>query len=199
MKVLFNLNLLLSTYTILTVGDGLVSQIPALVISTATGLIISRASGSDNSLAEDIRMEMFQNPKVLGIISGLLFCMGIVPGMPTIPFLAISAISGGFAFKKYKSITEEKQKAEIARKEAKKAEKLGKKKKKATRESVLELLSVETLEIEIGYRLVSLLDVEKGGDLLDRISQIRRQTALDLGIVLPSIRVRDNLQLPPNT
>ena len=189
----------LSTYTILTVGDGLVSQIPALVISTATGLIISRASGSDNSLAEDIRQEMFQNPKVLGIISGLLFVMGIVPGMPTIPFLAISAAMGGFSYKKYKEKTESAQKALQAEKEAKKAEKLNKKKKKATRESVLELLSVETLEIEIGYRLVSLLDVEKGGDLLDRISQIRRQTALDLGIVLPSIRVRDNLQLPPNT
>ena len=189
----------LSTYTILTVGDGLVSQIPALIISTATGLIISRASGSDNSLSEDIRQEMFQNPKVLGIISGLLFCMGIVPGMPTVPFLAISLLSGGLGFKKYKDKIEEKRQAEIAQKEAKKAEKLGKKKKKATRESVLELLAVETLEIEIGYRLVSLLDVEKGGDLLDRISQIRRQTALDLGIVLPSIRVRDNLQLPPNT
>ena len=189
----------LSTYTILTVGDGLVSQIPALVISTATGLIISRASGSDNSLSEDIRQEMFQNPKVLGIISGLLFVMGIVPGMPTIPFLAISAAMGGFSYKKYKEKTESEQKAIQAEKEAKKAEKLNKKKKKATRESVLELLSVETLEIEIGYRLVSLLDVEKGGDLLDRISQIRRQTALDLGIVLPSIRVRDNLQLPPNT
>jgi len=189
----------LSTYTILTVGDGLVSQIPALVISTATGLIISRANGSDNSLSEDIRLEMFQNPKVLGIISGLLFAMGIVPGMPTIPFLAISLVSGGMSFKKYKEKVEEEQKALQAQKDAKKAEKLGKKKKKATRESVLELLAVETLEIEIGYRLVSLLDVEKGGDLLDRISQIRRQTALDLGIVLPSIRVRDNLQLPPNT
>jgi len=189
----------LSTYTILTVGDGLVSQIPALVISTATGLIISRASGSDNSLSEDIRQEMFQNPKVLGIISGLLFVMGIVPGMPTIPFLAISAISGAFSVKKLREKRESEQKALQAEKDAKKAEKLNKKKKKATRESVLELLAVETLEIEIGYRLVSLLDVEKGGDLLDRISQIRRQTALDLGIVLPSIRVRDNLQLPPNT
>ncbi len=189
----------LSTYTILTVGDGLVSQIPALVISTATGLIISRASGSEKSLAEDIRAEMFQNPKVLGIISGLLFFMGIVPGMPTIPFLTISLLSGGFSYKKYKDSVLEKEQAKTAALEAKKAEKLGKKKKKATRESVLELLSVETLEIEIGYRLVSLLDIEKGGDLLDRISQIRRQTALDLGIVLPSIRVRDNLQLPPNT
>lgn len=189
----------LSTYTILTVGDGLVSQIPALIISTATGLIISRASGSDNSLSEDIRVEMFQNPKVLGIISGLLFLMGVVPGMPTIPFLTVAALSGSFSFKKYKEKIENEKKAKQAEKDAKKAEKLGKKKKKATRESVLELLAVETLEIEIGYRLVGLLDVEHGGDLLDRISQIRRQTALDLGIVLPSIRVRDNLQLPPNT
>lgn len=189
----------LSTYTILTVGDGLVSQIPALIISTATGLIISRASGSDNSLAEDIRIEMFQNPKVLGIISGLLFVMGIVPGMPTIPFLSIALLSGIFGFKKFKDKIKAQEEEELAKKEAKKQEKLGKKRKKATRESVLELLAVETLEIEIGYRLVGLLDVEKGGDLLDRIAQIRRQTALDLGIVLPSIRVRDNLQLPPNT
>ncbi len=189
----------LSTYTILTVGDGLVSQIPALIISTATGLIISRASGSDNSLAEDIKAEMFDNPKVLGIISGLLLFMGIVPGMPTIPFIAISATAGGFAFKKFKQKQEAEAKAKQQEKEAKKQEKLGKKRKKATRESVLELLNIETLEIEIGYRLVGLLDIEKGGDLLDRISQIRRQTALDLGIVLPSIRVRDNLQLPPNT
>ena len=189
----------LSTYTILTVGDGLVSQIPALLISTATGLIISRASGSDKSLSEDIKEEMFENPKVLGIISGLLLVMGVVPGMPTVPFLAMSTISGLFGFKKHKEKIEKAQKEKEAEKEAKRAEKLGKKKKKATRESVLELLAVETLEIEIGYRLVSLIEAEKGGDLLERISQIRRQTALDLGLVLPSIRVRDNLQLPPNT
>ena len=131
-----------STYTILTVGDGLVSQIPALIISTATGLIISRASGSDNSLSEDIRLEMFQNPKVLGIISGLLALMGIVPGMPTIPFLTIAAASGGFAYKKYKDKINQEKLQKEAEKEAKRAEKLGKKKKKATRESVLELLSV---------------------------------------------------------
>ncbi len=88
----------------------------------------------------------------------------------------------------------EKEKEAIA-----KQEKTGKRKKKATRESVLELLSVETIEIEVGYRLVPLLNIDQGGDLLERIAQIRRQTALDLGIVLPSIRVRDNLQLSPNT
>lgn len=189
----------LSTYTILTVGDGLVSQIPALIISTATGLIISRASGSDRSLSEDIGLEMFSNPKVLFIVSGLLFFMGIVPGMPTIPFLAVSVGAGWYGWNKHKDLQKEEAQKLKEQEEAKKAQKLGKKRKKATRESVLELLNVETLEIEIGYRLVSLLDAEKGGDLLDRIAQIRRQSALDLGIVLPSIRVRDNLQLPPNT
>ena len=189
----------LSTYTILTVGDGLVSQIPALIISTATGLIISRASGSDRSLSEDIGLEMFSNPKVLFIVSGLLFFMGIVPGMPTIPFLAVSVGAGWYGWNKHKDLQKKEAQELKEQEEAKKAQKLGKKRKKATRESVLELLNVETLEIEIGYRLVSLLDAEKGGDLLDRIAQIRRQSALDLGIVLPSIRVRDNLQLPPNT
>lgn len=189
----------LSTYTILTVGDGLVSQIPALLISTATGLIISRASGQDNSLSEDIKKEMFEDPRVLGVVGGLLCFLGLVPGMPTIPFMAIGLIAGTMAYFKHK---ENKQKEVDDQKQKElttKQEKLGKRKKKATRESVLELLAVETIEIEVGYRLVPLLNIEQGGDLLERIAQIRRQTALELGIVLPSIRVRDNLQLSPNT
>lgn len=191
----------LGTYTILTVGDGLVSQIPALLISTATGLIVSRASGKEESLSTDIKNEMFSDPRVLGVVAGLLGFMGLVPGMPTLPFLLISGLAGGFAFmkSKEKSIT---QQAEEAQKVAmEQQEKLGKKEKraKATKESVMELLNVDTIEIEVGYRLVQLLNVEMGGDLLERIAQIRRQTALDLGIVLPSIRVRDNLQLSPNS
>lgn len=194
-----NLLTSLSTYTILTVGDGLVSQIPALLISTATGLIVSRASGQDSSLSEDIKNEMFSDPRVLGVVSGLLLFLGIVPGMPTIPFILIGALIGFFAYKKQQSI-KQKEEDEIKQKEtATKQEKLGKRRKKATRESVLELLSVEMIEIEVGYRLVPLLNIEQGGDLLERIAQIRRQTALDLGIVLPSIRVRDNLQLAPNS
>lgn len=191
----------LGTYTILTVGDGLVSQIPALLISTATGLIVSRATGKDESLSTDIKNEMFSDPRILGVVSGLLAFMGIIPGMPTAPFLFIAAVAGGMAFLKTKE-----KKANIQTEEAKKAEleqqeKLGKKEKraKATKESVMELLNVDTIEIEVGYRLVQLLNVEMGGDLLERIAQIRRQTALDLGIVLPSIRVRDNLQLSPNS
>ena len=191
----------LGTYTILTVGDGLVSQVPALLISTATGLIVSRASGKDESLSTDIKNEMFSDPRVLGVVSGLLAFMGIVPGMPTAPFLLISAIAGGMAFIKTKE-KDEKIKTEEAQKvQLEQQEKLGKKEKraKATKESVMELLNVDTIEIEVGYRLVQLLNVEMGGDLLERIAQIRRQTALDLGIVLPSIRVRDNLQLSPNS
>jgi len=191
----------LGTYTILTVGDGLVSQIPALLISTATGLIVSRATGKDESLSTDIKNEMFSDPRVLGVVAGLLGFMGIIPGMPTIPFLLIASVAGGLAFLKAKekaevSVTEEAKKAEEEQQE-----KLGKKEKraKATKESVMELLNIDTIEIEVGYRLVQLLNIEMGGDLLERIAQIRRQTALDLGIVLPSIRVRDNLQLSPNS
>lgn len=188
-----------STYTILTVGDGLVSQIPALIISTATGLIISRSSGSEKSLSADITTEMFSSPKVMFLVSGLLLAMGMVPGMPTIPFFLVAAALGGYGwFKRNSDIQEEKQE-EIKKVEEQTTQAVAKKRKKATRESVMELLNIETLEIEIGYRLVSLLDVQRGGDLLERIGQIRRQTAIDFGIVLPSIRVRDNLQLAPNT
>jgi len=189
----------LSTYTILTVGDGLVSQIPALLISTATGLIISRASGQDASLSEDISKEMFSDPRVLGVVAGLLGFLGMVPGMPTLPFLTIGMVIGVMGYQKHKELKKVKEDEIKQKDESTKLEKTGKRKKKATRESVLELLTVETIEIEVGYRLVPLLNVEQGGDLLERIAQIRRQTALELGIVLPSIRVRDNLQLSPNT
>ena len=189
----------LTTYTILTVGDGLVSQVPALLISVATGLIVSRATGKDESLSQDIGKEMFSDPRVLGVVSGLLLVLGIIPGMPTVPFILISIGLGSWAsfkHKEKKAIIAAEAQAKI---EAEKAEKLGKRNKRATRESVMELLNVETIEIEVGYRLVPLLQIEMGGDLLERIAQIRRQTALDLGIVLPSIRVKDNLQLSPNT
>ena len=193
----------LNTFTILTVGDGLVSQLPALLISIATSLIVSRASGQEESLSDDIKKEMFSNPIVLAIVSVLLFLLGMVPGMPTLPFIIVSLAIGWLAYSKNKVEKVKKEEEVKAAQEAKKQEsglgKVAKKKKKATRESVMELLNVETIEMEIGYRLVPLLDVEQGGDLLERIAQIRRQTALDLGIVLPSIRVRDNLQLPPNS
>src|SRR5574344_577546 len=152
---------------------------------------------------------MFSDPRVLGVVSGLLICLGLVPGMPTLPFMLIGVSSGAGAYLKSKGKKEEKKAQEIKDKKEGKAagkevDKDGKpiekaKDKKASRESIMQLLNVETIEIEVGYRLVPLLQVEMGGDLLERIAQIRRQTALDMGIVLPSIRVRDNLQLSPNT
>ncbi len=188
------------TYTILTIGDGLISQLPALIISLSTGLIVSRAGGQDSSLSADISKELFSDPRVLGVICGLLMLLGLVPGLPTIPFMVIGACSGVVAYYKYEDT---KKKEEEAKAEAEKAEKAkkasNKRNKKASKESVMELLNVEDIGIEVGYRLVPLLNVDMGGDLLERIAQIRRQTALDLGIVLPSIRVRDNLQLAPNT
>ncbi len=185
-----------STYTILTVGDGLVSQLPALIISLATGLIVTRAGGNEEGLSKDIENEMFSNPKVLGVVSGLLIFLGFIPGLPKIPFFTLGIIIGLMCMWKIKDI-EQKQKDDEKAKEQD-ALQNKKTKKRATKESVMELLNIEPIEIEIGYRLVPLLDIEQGGDLLERISQIRRQTAIDLGIVLPSIRVRDNLQLPAN-
>lgn len=190
----------LSTFTILTVGDGLVSQLPALFISTSTGMIVSRAGGQDNSLSQDMGKEMFSDPRVMYVVAGLMFFLGVIPGFPPIPFLAIAGALGYYAFnqnkEKQEAVEQEQAKKVAQEKEASKPQNA---RKKASREDVMELLTVEAMEIEIGYRLVSLLDVERNGDLLDRISQIRRQTALDLGIILPSIRVRDNLQLAPNS
>jgi flagellar biosynthesis protein FlhA len=184
------------TYTILTVGDGLVSQLPAIIISTATGLIVTRANGNDEGLSKDIENEMFGSPKVMGVVAGLLITLALVPGLPKLPFLLIAAVSGFVAYKKHQDNIKKKEDEEKAKQLEVKQSKSTK--KRASKENVLELLNIEPIEIEIGYRLVPLLDVEQGGDLLERIAQIRRQTALDLGIVLPSIRVRDNLQLPAN-
>lgn len=186
-----------ATFTILSVGDGLVSQFPALIISTASGLLVTRANGGDKSLSGDIEDEMFSDPKIMYVVAGLLGCMGIIPGLPTIPFFLIAGSLGFFSFMKSKDIAQEKVQAEKAKVEETKTEETSK--KKVSKETVMELLAIEPMEIEIGYRLVSLLDIEQGGDLLERIAQIRKQTALDYGIILPSIRVRDNLQLSPNS
>jgi len=186
-----------STFTILSVGDGLVSQIPALLISTATGILVTRVSAEeeDRSLGDDIGNQMFNNPKILGVVTGLMLVMAMVPGMPMVPFLMIASMSG---FGCYSVIKADKAKA-VQKAEAAEQAQVTTKKKKATTEDVLGLLTVEPLELEIGYRLVRLLEAEHGGDLLERIAQIRRQIALELGVVLPSVRVRDNLQLGPNT
>lgn len=182
-----------ATFTTLSVGEGLVSQLPALIISVATGILVTRVNDSDQSLGDEIGGQMFQNPKVLGIVGGLMLAMGMVPGLPNLPFLSIGAVAVAASFFLVKGAKEKEELRVLEESKAKVVQK-----KKTTTENVLDLLAVETLELEIGYRLVPLIETDSGGDLLERIAQIRRQVALDLGFVLPSVRVRDNLQLQPN-
>jgi flagellar biosynthesis protein FlhA len=178
------------TYTLLTVGDGLVSQIPALLLSTATGIIVTRAA-SENSLGEDLTGQIFSNPKVLGIASGVLILLGMVPGLPTFPFLFLGVIAAILAYTLRVNQRNQLQEGAAAAESAEVSEI-----KKP--DSVYSLLQVDPVELEMGYGLIPLVDAGQGGDLLDRIVMIRRQCALELGLVIPPIRVRDNMQLAPN-
>ncbi len=178
----------LAHYTLLTIGDGLVSQIPALIISVAAGMVVTR-SGSGNQLDVELRTQLLGKPKVLMIASGALFFFAIVPGMPAVPFLMLSGLMGGIGFvnSKQQAETERETKAIAENKPIEQVE-----------EKVEKYLHVDPLELEIGYGLIPLVDESQGGDLFKRISNIRKQLALDLGILVPPIRVRDNLQLQPN-
>ncbi|MEW6710077.1 MAG: flagellar biosynthesis protein FlhA [Candidatus Riflebacteria bacterium] len=181
----------LQAYALFTVGDGLVSQIPALLIATATGIVVTRAS-SDSSLGHDITEQLISNPKVLGIGSALMAFLGLVPGLPKFAFFVLAGLLGSLSY------VTRKNEQELAEKEIedKKAEE-----QKATTgpEDVSSLLTIDPLELEIGYTLIPLVDTNQGGDLLNRITLIRRQIALDLGLVVPPIRIRDNIQLQPST
>ncbi|HNX74917.1 MAG TPA: flagellar biosynthesis protein FlhA, partial [Candidatus Rifleibacterium sp.] len=181
----------LAAYALFTVGDGLVTQIPAFMISTATGLVVTKAS-SDSNLGTDISNQLLSNPKVLGVAAAMLAFLGLIPGLPKASFFFLAAVFGTIAYVVQQ--TEE----EVSRKqvESKKAEETA----AATGpEDVSSLLSVDPLELEIGYNLIPLVDTNQGGDLLNRITLIRRQIAIDLGLVVPPIRIRDNIQLHPSS
>lgn len=183
----------LQQYTLLTVGEGLVSQIPALLISTATGLIVTRA-GAEGNLGADMVSQLFRNDRIFFILSGVLAFFAIVPGLPGIPFsvLAVLCFFIGRALKQGTAAT--------AAQEAKteKSVQQQQKKKATSPENIVSLLQVDPMELEIGYSLIPLVDTGQGGDLLDRIVMIRRQCALELGLVVPTIRIRDNIQIKPN-
>ena len=178
----------LDVFIRLTVGDGLVSQIPALLVATATGIIVTRA-GSDADLGQDIVTQLLQNPRPLMYVGVVVAGFGLVPGLPTLPFLIIGVGVGSLGF----MLRRERQQAEQAA-----AAPPAPKPKTDTPEAVMGLLALDPMELEIGYGLIPLVDVDSGGTLLERISGIRRQTALELGIVVPTFRIRDNLQLNPN-
>ncbi len=175
----------LQAYTILTVGDGLVTQVPALVIATAAGMVVTR-SASGNQLDFEIRGQIFGRPKALLIASAALLLFAIVPGLPTFPFLMLAGVAGSIGY-----VTLRDQRAAAASSPAPPSP--------TTREEhVEEYLQVDPLELEIGYGLISLVDEAQGGDLFQRITNLRKQLAVELGIVIPPVRVRDNLQLEPH-
>lgn len=180
-----------TTYVNLTVGDGLVSQIPALLISTASGILVTR-SGTSENFGTVITKQLTAFPIALALASFLMFALAIVPNMPKAPFLILSVLTGASAYFVYKD--EEKKEQESIAKEVEQVEELERKEP----ENVMDLISVEPIEIEIGYGLIPLADESAGGDLLQRIASVRRQCAIEMGIVVQPIRIRDNLQLKTN-
>ncbi|MGI6093462.1 MAG: flagellar biosynthesis protein FlhA [Negativicutes bacterium] len=180
----------LHTYTLLTVGEGLVNQIPALLISTATGIVVTRAA-SESNLGHDIVSQIFTNPRVFFIASGVLALLALIPGLPAIPFFALGLGAGGVGYILQKTARSAAQ-SEIMQQEEQEKEEVRKP------ENIVSLLQVDPMELEIGYSLIPMVDAGQGGDLLDRVVMIRRQCALELGLIVPTIRIRDNIQLKPN-
>ncbi|KXZ39785.1 flagellar biosynthesis protein FlhA [Alkalithermobacter thermoalcaliphilus JW-YL-7 = DSM 7308] len=181
----------ISRYTLLTVGDGLVSQIPALLISTGTGIVVTRAA-SESNLSSDVIKQLFNQPKTMFIVSGVLFFLGLTP-LPFIPYFMLSII---FAVLGYNMISASKKDISEQEKEAQEKEVDIEEIRKP--ENVLPLLQVDPIELEFGYGIIPLADKAQGGDLFDRLVMIRRQCALEMGIIVPMIRLRDNIQLDAN-
>ncbi|MEL7638144.1 MAG: flagellar biosynthesis protein FlhA [Solidesulfovibrio sp.] len=176
------------TYTLLTIGDGLVSIIPSIIISTSAGLIVSRAA-AEARMGEEFLAQLTFHPKALRLVSGMLLLFAIVPGLPTLPFLVMSALL--FLVARLSARQQEMLQTESDKKDKKPDPEL------ETPEEVQALLPLDALELEVGYGLIPLVDEEQNGNLLSRIRSIRRQFALDMGVVIPSLHLRDNLQLRP--
>lgn len=180
----------LSNYTLLTVGEGLVNQIPALLISTATGIIVTRAA-SEQNLGHDLVTQLGNNARVFQIACGVLLALALVPGLPGIPFTILAVTCAIISWRIKQGDKKEVEVETVQKKEKTKTE--------ATKpENIIGLLQVDPMELEIGYSLIPLVDTGQGGDLLDRIVMIRRQCALEMGLVVPTIRIRDNIQIKPN-
>jgi len=177
----------LQSYTILTIGDGLVSQIPALVIATSAGMVVTRNS-SGTTLDSQMKLQLLSNPRVLGTVAGVVMLLAFVPGMPMIPFMVLSVVAGTGSYLTKKSITKS-QVDTIEKEESAEEEK---------EENVEQYLQVDPIELEIGYGLISLVDENEGGNLFEKISSTRKFIALEYGLLIPPVRVRDNLQLEPN-
>ncbi|MBN1497827.1 MAG: flagellar biosynthesis protein FlhA [Spirochaetes bacterium] len=176
------------TYTLLSIGDGLVAQVPSLLITTATGIIVTRAVSNEN-MGKDLGDQLGSQPRALLITAVTLAGAIVIPGFPKIPLLMLAVGLGALGVVLIQAQSEEKEK--LARKEKETAM------KEHRPEEVTQLVQVDPLEVEIGYNLIPLVDPEQGGTLLERITNIRRRSALDMGLIVPPIRIRDNMELDP--
>ncbi|MCH8312644.1 MAG: flagellar biosynthesis protein FlhA [Nitrospinae bacterium] len=172
-------------YTLLTIGDGLVSQLPALVISTAAGLVVTRAA-SDKNMPMELVSQLLNQPYAFVIASVALFFFGMIPGLPHFPFLLLSVLTGAVAYYRLRDIQTE---------EAQKLKKLDEEARAPVPERVESILPLDIMELEVGYELIPLVDADRDGELLERIKSIRRQFALEMGFIVPPLHIRDNLQL----
>ncbi len=179
----------LNTYTRLTVGDGLVIQIPALLIATATGIVVTRVSTEEGNLSTEVMNQLFQYPKLLFIAAGTIFLLGFTP----INFFLTTSIAAFLALSGYLLMRQQKEEPETEEDLVEEESESMK-----SQENVISLLNIDPIEFEFGYALIPLVDASQGGDLLDRIVMIRRQLALEYGMVIPVVRIRDNIQLEPN-
>ncbi len=172
----------LSVYTVLTVGDGLVAQIPALIISTAAGIIVSRAA-SEMDMGKEFASQFLSYPKAIAGASGILFFLGLMPGLPHLAFLFLSALTGGIAYVAFQTQALEEEEEEVEEKEVAPEKE--------------EIVLPDPLSMDIGYRLIPLVDVSSGGELFERIKAMRRQLLKEMGFLVPPIHIKDNLQLKP--
>jgi flagellar biosynthesis protein FlhA len=179
-----------STYTILTVGEGLVSQIPSLVVSTAAGIMVTHSAGS-TQMGTVVASQMTKHPRAMWIAASVLALFSIVPGLPMLPFLSLATVLGLLA---RSASAAEKKRAQnaISALTAPKAD------SPASTDPMKDLLQIDPIELEVGYALIPLVDERQGGDLLDRISMLRKQAAVELGILIPPVRIRDDIRLPSN-
>jgi flagellar biosynthesis protein FlhA len=182
----------LRTYTLLTIGDGLVTQIPALVLSVAAAIMVTRVSSAQD-MGQQILMQLFDNPRALMVAAGVLGIMGIIPGMPNVAFLTLAAISGGIAY----MIVQRKRvalAAPLVTLPAKLAEPVAE-----TRDlSWDDVTPIDTIGLEVGYRLILMVDKNQGGQLMGRIKGVRKKLTQELGFLVPPVHIRDNLDLAPN-
>jgi flagellar biosynthesis protein FlhA len=189
-----SVNEALQRFTLLSIGDGLVSQIPALITSTAAGILVTRAAAKED-LGKELTRQLLAFPKVLVILTAMLGTFAIVPGLPMLPFLGLAAICGTLAYqlRGQEQLLKPADAPESAGASAPRTTATG-----GAADKLENLLSVDALQIELGFGLVGLADTKKGGDLLERVTGVRKTFAQEMGVIIPPIRLRDNLQLEAN-